>query len=29
MIVPAALAMLLERCNGPCWLCDIDDDDES
>ena len=23
------MATLLEQCNGPCWLRDIDDDDES
>ena len=28
IIVPAAMAMLLEQCNGPRWLCDIDDDDD-
>jgi len=28
-IVPAAVTMLVEQCNGPRRLCDIDDDDES
>jgi len=27
--VPSAVAMLLERRNGPRWLCDIGDDDDA